>query len=160
MLGFSLPALVDKNECWPPGQRLLEHREAAFFEPSVVDAISEAIGAPYDVLVAVLGVCGLRFGEAVALRGRHVDALRRRLVVEESLAEVSGRFVFGTTKSHVRRQVPVPASLIARLPARGPDELLFVGPKGGPLRYRHFYMKHWRPALERLGLPLVGIHVL
>ena len=49
---------------------------------------------------------------------------------------------------------------MARLPIRGPDELLFVGPKGGALRYRYFYMKHWRPALARLELPAVGIHVL
>lgn len=118
------------------------------------------MGAPYDALVAVLGICGLRWGEAVALRCRHVDGLRRRLIVEESLAKVSGRFIFGTTKSHARRQVPVPTSLVARFPIRGPDELLFLGPKGGALRYRYFYMKHWRPALARLELPAVGLHVL
>jgi integrase len=138
----------------------LEHREAAYFEPGVVDALSDAVQAPYGALIAVMGVCGLRWGEAAALRGRHVDTLRRRLVIEESLAEISGRLVFGTTKSHARRRVPVPASLLARLPAAGPDELVFRGPKGGPLRYRYFYMKHWRPTLERLGLPAAGVHVL
>ena len=99
----------------------------------------------------------LRSRLPVALRGRHVDGLRRRLIVEESLAEVSGRFIFGTTKSHARRQVPIPTSLVARLPIRGPEELLFLGPKGGALRYRYFYMKHWRPALTRLELPAVGV---
>jgi hypothetical protein len=86
--------------------------------------------------------------------------LRRRVTVEESLAEISGQLIFGTTKSHARRRVPVPASLLARLPAAGPDEFLFRGPKGGPLRYRHFYMRHWRPALQELNLPAVGVHVL
>ncbi len=38
--------------------------------------------------------------------------------------------------------------------------MLFTGPKGGPLRYRYFYMKLWRPALERLGLPPAGLHTL
>ena len=106
----------------------LEHREAAYFEPQVVDRIAEAVGRPNDVLIAVPGTIGLRWGEAVALRGRHMDELRRRLIVEESLAEISGRLVFGPTKSHARRRVPVPASLLARLPVVGPDELVFTGP--------------------------------
>ena len=38
--------------------------------------------------------------------------------------------------------------------------LLFTGPKGGPLRYRYFLMKQWRPALQELGLPAVGLHTL
>ena len=33
-------------------------------------------------------------------------------------------------------------------------------PQGGPLRYRYFLMRVWRPALARLELPAVGIHVL
>lgn len=66
----------------------IEHKEAPFFEPPIVDALVGAVQAPYGALVAVMGVCGLRFGEAAALRVRHVDALRRRLIVEESLAEI------------------------------------------------------------------------
>jgi integrase len=144
------------------GARLprLKSTEAAFFEPDVVDAIAAAVGGSYGVLLRVLGVLGLRYGESVALRGRHVDTLRRRLIVEESIAEVSGRLIFGTTKSHARRRVSVPASLLAELPVAGPDALLFRGPEGGPLRYRYFYMRVWRPALAELGLPSVGIHVL
>lgn len=37
---------------------------------------------------------------------------------------------------------------------------MFTGPEGGPLRYRNFEARAWRPALRRLGLPLVGLHVL
>jgi hypothetical protein len=48
----------------------------------------------------VLGALDLRFGEAAALRRRSVDFLRRRLRVEESLAEVRGRISTGPTKSH------------------------------------------------------------
>jgi integrase len=138
----------------------LEHREAPYFTPDVVDALSDAIDEPYGTLVAVLGICGLRWGEAAALRGRHMDVLRRRLVVEESLAEISGRLVFGSTKSHARRRIPIPASLLARLPTVGPHELLFTAPEGGPLRYNNFVARVWHPALKSLGLPLVGIHVL
>jgi integrase len=50
---------------------------------------SDAVAAPYRTLVAVLGLGGLRFSEGAALRRRDVDGLRRRLIVEESLPEVS-----------------------------------------------------------------------
>ncbi len=144
----------------------LEHTEASFFEPQVVDALVDALEAPYDLLTAVMGVCGLRWGEAVALRRCHADLLRRRLRVEESLAEVSGHFMWGPTKSHARRSVPLSPGLIAGISSHlerldtGPRTLLFTGPKGGPLRYRYFLMKPWREALASLGLPAVGVHVL
>jgi integrase len=145
----------------------IEHREAPYFEPGVVDSIAQSIPEPYDLLIRLLSTLGPRWGEAVALRRRHVDLLRRRLHIEESLAEVSGRFVFGSTKSHAVRQVPLTPALVAALAehlaehvAPGPDALVFTGPKGGPLRYRYAYMKLWQPTLIKLGLPVVGLHVL
>jgi integrase len=144
----------------------LEHREAPYFEPQVVDALVEAMKGPYELLTAILGICGLRWGEAVALRRRHADLLRRRLRVEQSLAEVSGHFVFGSTKSHAQRSVPLSAGMVTALARHledldvDPQTLLFTGPKGGALRYRYFYMKQWRPALEALDLPAVGVHAL
>jgi hypothetical protein len=112
-------------------------------------------------------VCGLRWGEAVALRRRHIDLLRRRLRIEESLAEVSGHFIFGRTKSHTARAVPLSPGMVTVIERHlesidtDPDTLLFMGPRArGPLRYRYYYAKQWRPALERLGLPEVGVHVL
>ena len=142
----------------------LEHREAPFFEPQVVDAIADALGSPYDTLIAVLGVGGLRWGEAAALRRRHFDALRRRLLVEESLAEVSGRLIFGPTKSHTRRAVPLSPrlgdGLTQAVGKRGPNELIFTAPKGGPLRYQNFLARVWHPVLAEMGLPIVGVHVL
>lgn len=72
--------------------------------------------------------------------------------------------MFGSTKSHARRSVPVSPNVAALLAAavtgKGSDDLIFVGPKGGPLRYRYFYMRCWRPALAKLELPAVGVHVL
>jgi integrase len=40
------------------------------------------------------------------------------------------------------------------------ETLLFASPRGAPLRYSNFRNEVWRPALERLGLPMVGLHVL
>jgi integrase len=138
--------------------------EAPYFDPQTVEAIAKAVGAPYDLLVSVLGTCGLRWGEVAALRCRRVDMLRHRLLVEESLAEVSGQLIFGSTKSNAHRSVPVPKTLMKRVAAalegKGPDELVFTSPQGGPLRYRNFLGRVWHPNLKRLGLSVVGIHTL
>lgn len=117
-------------------------------------------------LVKVLGVVGLRFGEGVALRRRHLDLMRRRLLVEDSLAEISGRLVFGPTKTHTVRSVPLPATLAAALKRYleqvGPEReaLVFTAPKGGAVRYNNFLKRVWRPTLDALGIPRVGVQVL
>lgn len=146
----------------------LARDEAAYFDPGVVDTIADAMPSDnYRRLVTLLGTLGLRWGEAAALQRRHVDLLRRRLRVEESLTEVSGRLERTSTKTHAARTVPLPPSLASDLAAHldevvgaGVNAPLFPAPKGGPLRHGFFYAKLWRPTLEQLGLPKVGLHVL
>jgi integrase len=144
----------------------LERREAAFFEPGVVEQIAAEIPTPYDLLTRLLGVSGLRWAEAIGLERRSVDLLRRRISVVTTLSEVAGGFVRTTTKTHAQRSVPLPPSLVSALERHLEDvdptleSLVFRGPKGGPLRYRYFYMNLWRPALLRLRLPAVGVHAL
>ncbi|MGH2597649.1 MAG: tyrosine-type recombinase/integrase [Actinomycetota bacterium] len=141
--------------------------EAEYFEPDVVERIASSVGEPYDLFVRLLGKLGPRYGEAAALRRRSVNLLARRLTVEESLAEVSGRLVFGSTKTHAMRKLPLPPSLAAAFERHldervdaATDALLFTSPKGKPLRYGNFMRTVWKPALRDLGLPDVGIHVL
>jgi len=163
-------AVDDRLIAHNPADRIklpkVPHKEAEYFDPQVADRIVEAVPAEHRLLFRVLAILGLRYGEAVALRRRHVDFLRRRLRVEESLAEVSGELIFGTTKSHAERAIPVPPSLMTGLEHHletidaDPDTLLFTGEKGGPLRYRYAYMDIWRPMLKKLGMPTVGMHSL
>jgi integrase len=139
----------------------------SYFEPDVVERIALSIGEPYDLFVLLLGKLGPRYGEVAALRRRSVNLLTRRLTVEESLAEVSGRLVFGPTKTHAMRKLPLPPSLAAAFERHldervgaATDALLFTSPKGKPLRYGNFMRTVWKPTLMELGLPDVGIHVL
>jgi integrase len=133
------------------GARLprLQRHEAAFLEPTLVEAIAAEMRPPYDLLVRILGQLGPRFGEAAALRRRSVDLLRRRLVISESLAEVGGRLVFGPTKTHAVRRVPLTASLTDALAERlgdvpaAPEALVFTSPRGSPLRYSNFRAEVW-----------------
>ena len=112
----------------------------------------------------MLAYCGLRFGELAALRARRVDLLRRRLEVAESVTEVAGRVVFGTPKTHQRRWVPLPRSLAAELGAelagKGPDDLVFTSPEGGPLRVNNFRTRYFDRAAARGGLPGLTPHEL
>lgn len=92
-----------------------------------VQALAEKSAHPE--LVLFLAYTGLRWGETTGLRVRHIDALRRRVSVEENAALVGGLIHVGTPKAHEARSVPYPAFLalpIARLcEGNGRDELLF-----------------------------------
>lgn len=163
-------AVDDRLIARNPAERIkrpkIEYKEAAYFDPTTADQIVASIDEAYRLLFRILAITGLRWGEAVALRRRHVDLLRRRLRVEDSLAEVKGKFIFGSTKSHAVRGVPLSPAVLAELKEhlenvdKNPDALLFTGEKGGPLRYRYGYMDLWRATLKKLGLPMVGVHAL
>lgn len=80
-------------------------------------------------LVEVLAYCGLRWGEATALRARDVDLENRRFTVHENAVMVNNTIHVGTPKSHVSRTVPFPKFLAddiaARVANETPDRLLF-----------------------------------
>ncbi|HYT80096.1 MAG TPA: tyrosine-type recombinase/integrase [Actinomycetota bacterium] len=87
------------------------------------------------------------------------------MVLEEFLAELSGRLISGPTKTHATRRIPLTASLTATLEKHlecipsDPDAFLFTSPEGSPPRLGRFEGV-WHPSLAALGLPAVGIHVL
>jgi integrase len=111
-VGLTLPRLPE------PRQRFLTldelHRLAA-----------EA--GEYRVMVLVLGLCGLRIGECLALRVRSVDALRRRLRVSESVSEVGGKLIWSTPKitSRVTCRCPrtVAELVVEKTAGKGPGGL-------------------------------------
>ncbi len=112
------------------------------------------------------GTVGLRWGEAIGLRVADVDFLRRRLSVRQTVEEVSGhvRVVEATKSEAGRRTFALPAFLVDELaahlaayrPGATPDDLVFLGPKGGILR-RSFEARMFRPA--RRAVPISGVRV-
>lgn len=118
------------------------------------------------LLVELMAYAGLRVGEALALRRRHVDVLGCKLVVAESLVEADGEFTFGSTKTHQVRDVPLPRSLLADLEVhlderveQRTDALLFPGKTGNPMRYRNL-RRSFDAACRRVGLVGVTPHNL
>lgn len=89
---------------------LPDHR---YLDDATVARLAKAC-EDYAPLVRLLAYTGLRWGEAAALRVKRVDLVRRRLVVAESVTEVNGRLVWGASKTHARRTVPLPRFLVLR----------------------------------------------
>jgi len=111
--GVSLPRKVKKSKPY------LSHAQ--------VQKLADA--STYPTLVLFLAYTGLRWGEATGLRVRHVDALRRRVSIEENAVMVGTVIHVGTPKTHETRSVPYPEFLalpIAKLcEDKGRDDLLF-----------------------------------
>lgn len=88
-----------------------------------------AANSAHPTLVLVLAYTGLRWGEATALRVRHVSPARHRLNIEENAVLVKWEIHVGTPKTHERRSVPYPERLAPLIKAacdgKGPDGLLF-----------------------------------
>ncbi len=119
--GVELPRLPESE------QRYLTHEQ--------LHRVAVASGR-MRTLVLLLGYCGLRFGEATALRVADVDVKTRRIRVRRSVTYVRKTgLVEGPTKNHTARTVPMPAFL-ARLLAteiadRDADALVFESARGG-----------------------------
>jgi len=134
-----------------------------FLTHSEVDALAQACG-PYGLAVRVLAYCGLRYGELAALRVSRLDLLRRRIEVAESVTEVNGKAIFGTPKSHQRRSVPVPRSLIddlaVQVAGKAPGDLVFTSPEGAVLRLMNFRRRYFDRAATEAGLGGLTPHEL
>jgi integrase len=105
-----------------------------------VDELADASGE-YRLAVVFLAYTGVRFGEMAALRVRNLDLLRRRANITQSVAEVRGRAVFSTPKTHQSRPVPIPrflaGDLAGHIAGKQPDDFVFSAPRGGVLRIRN-----------------------
>jgi integrase len=135
--GVSLPQSGQSQK------RYLTHEQVA--------ALADAAG-DHGLLIRVLAYTGLRFGELAALRVSRLDIMRRRLIVAESVTEVKGKAVFGTTKNHATRSVALPRSLVDRLAeqvaGKGPDDFVFPAPRGGVLLLPTFDVRCSTPPFE------------
>ncbi len=138
-----------------PPRRYLTHAEVA--------TLSNEAGQ-YRALILLLAYCGLRWGEAAALRVRHVDPLRGRIEVVEAVTEVGDQLHYGPPKTHAVRSVPAPRFLRPLLAdamaGKSRDDLLFTSPHGQPLRRRNFRRRVFDPAVRAAGLEELSPHAL
>ena len=137
--------------------------------PAEFDRLLACIPTRFLPLVLTEIETGLRWGELIALRPRHIDFLRRTLTVEETIVEVSKKnsptgqrmIVKPYPKDDEPRVLTVSQELLdvlaARIQALGlsRDDLLFPSKEihgGNPLSRNTFRTRVWVPALEKSEL--------
>ena len=108
-----------------------------YLSAAQLDMLASEAG-PYRSLVLLLGVGGLRWGEAIALRVCDVDFLHRRVELHRNGVRVRSEFVIGSLKSNKNRVVVVPSFVVDALAqtaaGKGREDLLWTAPFGGYLR--------------------------
>jgi len=159
--------LIRNNPCSHTGLPEVSQDEMRFLTEQEAERLISAMPERWRPLVMLLLFAGLRWGEAIGLRIGRVDVLSRKLMVVETLQELAGtaEMIFVSPKSkRSRRTVTFPVRIAAELAElvgmRERDELLFTAVQGGPVRYRQFWRRIWRPSLQRAGLPGLRLHDL
>jgi integrase len=159
---------LSRNPCSDVKVPRRQHRPRGYLSHEQVELLACEVD-PYGSVVRFLAYTGLRWGEMAALRVGSFDMLRRRVNVREAVAEVKGRLVWSTPKSHEQRSVPFPRFLNEELAAlmvgKSRDDLVFTAPDGGVLRVSTFRPRNFAPAVRRLvarvsGFPKVTLNDL
>jgi integrase len=137
--------------------------EPIFLSHTQVEELARACPG-YELFVRVLAYTGMRWGEATAVRVRRVDLMRRRIEVEHTAVELNGEMTYGTPKTHQRRSVPLPRSLVDELArhiaGKQPDDLVFTTPRGEVMRNHNFRSRVFVPAARKIGMPGLTPHDL
>ena len=145
-----------------PLPRAAKH-EKVFLTVDQVEQLADAAGE-YRLVILFLAYTGLRFGELSALRVRRLDLMRRRAEIVEAVAEVGGRAVLSTPKSHQVRSVPIPRFLVdvlaQHVAGQNPDDFVFTSPRGGQLRLQNFRHAVFDRAARTAGLDRLTPHGL
>lgn len=131
-----------------------KHKRRDYLDHKQVEQLAAAVGDE-GVIVRFLAYTGLRWGELAALTVGAVDLKRRRLQINGSYSEASGKLHWKAPKDHERRSVPFPPFLANELKAglagKGRDDLVFQAPKGGVLRVSLWRPRVFNPARASLG---------
>jgi integrase len=140
-----------------------QKKEHVYLSHDQVSSLAVASGT-HSTLVLTLAYCGLRWGEAVGLRVKDLDMVRRRINVTVNAVEVGSTIEVGTPKSHTKRSVPFPSlltlALAAQCDGKQRDDLVFNGPSGGHLRRSHNNHGWFARAVRATGQPTMTVHSL
>jgi integrase len=133
----------------------IQRRDYVFLTHKQVHDLAAASGSS-RLLVLLLAYTGLRWGEATALRVCDIDLDRRRIDVRRAYADVGGRLVLGTPKSHQSRTVPIPRFLADELSevvkGKKADGHVFTTPGGSTLRLPNWRRSTFHSARSKAGV--------
>ncbi|MFJ5213336.1 tyrosine-type recombinase/integrase [Streptomyces sp. NPDC088354] len=153
--------LIRRNPCRIRGAGKESAAERPVATVDQVDALAQAIGPRWRLMVYLAAYGPLRPEEQAELRRGDVDLDSLTVRVRQAAPELTtGKRAEGPTKSEAgRRLVVLPAFVRVELrrhldwyAEKGADGLLFVGEKGKPFR-RSTFGRKWRKARATVGLP-------
>lgn len=160
--------IIAKNPCRVHGAGDDRSPERPYVSPGEVLELAEVIDVRFRAFVLLTGLGGLRRGELIGLRRRHVDLIHGLVVIESSHVFVgSGRRVVKDPKTRAGyRTVTLPAIVcdalaehLERFTPAAPDAAVFVGVRGAPLRPKAINQA-WAPARDAIGRPELHLHDL
>jgi integrase len=153
--------LIRRNPCRIRGAGKESAPERPVATVAQVDALADAMGPRWRLMVYLAAYGPARPEEQAALRRRDVDLDNVGVWIRTAEPELTtGRRAPGDTKSAAgRRYLALPEfmrkDLVRHLKwfaEKEPDGLLFVGEKGAPFR-RSTFGRKWRRARAKVGLP-------
>lgn len=144
-------------------ERSIDGVQARFLTAEEADVLVQEIPAHYRPLVVFMLGTGMRWSEATAIQGRHVNLAAGTVRVERAWKRVPGvGFVIGVTKSRKANRTVNAATMALAAAAtslRGPNDLVFTMPNGDPVKHANFFTHIWKPACKRSGIvPPPRIH--
>lgn len=160
--------LLAVNPCTIRGAGAEQADERAIPTVAQVFALADAIKPRYRAMVLVAALGGLRRGELLGLKRRHIDLRRGVVKVETQRQQLAdGAHLIGPPKSDAgRRTVSIPAEAAKALECHlgewagsGPEGWVFTGIKGGPVRIC-VWQHEWDLARREIGLPTLRFHDL
>ena len=150
-------------------------RKARTLTPDEYSRLLAAMPVQYRLMIETLIETGLRWGELIALKPRHIDFLRRSITIEETIVEVS-KAHSPTGERYVAKPYPKdnePRTFGVRqawldavaehihVNGVGHDNLLFATKVGTPISRNTFRTRIWLPAVKASGIDFgVRVHDL
>jgi integrase len=172
-------ALVDRvitfNPCAHTELPKKVKKKARTLTPAEYDAILAALPAQHRLMVETAINTGVRWGELIALKPRHLELKTGKLSVEETIVEVSRKnsptgqrmLTKPYPKDNEPRTMGLPPELVTQLAAYIKErrlkagDLLFATREGTPFSRNTFRTRIWRPAVTASGVDFhVRVHDL
>jgi integrase len=140
----------------PPAQR---RRKTKVLTRAELALLLHTLKEPVKTLAITAAMTGLRIGEVLALRWKHVDLEKSLIRVREAIYE--GNISSPKSKSSIR-DIPIgPAlqKLFSQRKTESSDEaFVFASRKGTPLDSHNLLARVLKPACKRAGMPQISWH--
>ncbi len=142
----------------PPMKPLRTGRALTDGEMNAMIIAAEEVDERTAVIVHLMARCGLRIGEALALRRQDVDLDSNTLTVATTMTREEGiRPVKGRVREDEGRVIPIPSDVAERLrhhfnqrPITNIGGFIVTSPRGGPLHYNNWRARVWVRITQRI----------